>query len=162
MPRTSHSRQLLVILALSSWAAGGCRDLDVVTASYATLAEAERAGAVARGWLPPGLPAGTHDIREAHGVDTGRRWALFSFRGEDDAALKRVLQPGETSLEGEVCDAPARLEWWPILLRGQLDAERIRATGLQTYRSADTSLIFAVNWKQRRAYYWTPASRGGP
>ena len=159
MPRASLLPLVLVFVAA---AVPACRNLDVVTASYATLAEAERAGAVAAGWLPKGLPPGTHDLREAHGAESRKRWGLFSFTAADDAALKRLLQPGEDPLDGQICDAPARIEWWPVLLRGQLDPERIRATGLQAYRSADASLLFAVNWKQRRAYYWTPASRGGP
>jgi hypothetical protein len=149
---------LLVFLS----ALGACRNLDVVSASYATLGEAERAGAVAEGWIPAGLPAGAHEIREAHGTESKQRWALFSFRDQDEAALKRLLEPTEITLQGQVCDAPGRIEWWPILLRGELDDERIRATGLQAYRSADGFLVFAVNWKQRRAYYWTPASRGTP
>jgi hypothetical protein len=140
----------------------GCGNLDVVTASYATLAEAERAGAVSGGWLPDGLPPGTHDIREAHGTGSKRRWALFSFRPGEADTLKKLLEPTEIPLDGQVCDVPARIEWWPIVLRGELDGERIRATGLEAYRSADGSLLFAVNWNQRRAYYWTPASRGTP
>jgi hypothetical protein len=139
-----------------------CRNLDVVTASYATLAEAERAGAIEHGWMPAGLPPGTHDIREAHGTDSRHRWALFSFHPSDVGALKRLLHGTEVSLDGQVCDAPARIEWWPIVLRGELNGERIRATGLQAYRAADGSLMFAVNWNQRRAYYWTPASRAAP
>jgi hypothetical protein len=142
--------------------AASCRNLDVVTASYATLAEAERAGAVDRGWMPPGLPPGAYDIREAHDLDSNRRWALFSFPASQSAALRGLLETSEASLSGQICDAPGRIEWWPIVLRGSLDAERITATGLRAYRSADGSLLFAVNWNQGRAYYWTPASRGTP
>ena len=138
-----------------------CRDIDVVTASYATLDEAAEAGAVDRGWVPKGLPPGTRDIREGHDLDSNRRWALFSFPTTEAPALQRLLEPTEMSLDGQVCDAPGRIEWWPVLLRGRLDAERIRAAGLRAYRSADGSLLFAVNWNQGRAYYWTPASAGG-
>ena len=154
--------RILFGLALVPIVLPACRDLEVVTASYDTIAQAERAGAVSRGWLPQGLPQGTHDIREAHDPDTNRRWGLFSFKAGEEDALKRLLETTETSLQGQVCDAPGRIEWWPILLRDRLDADAIRATGLQAYRSTDASLLFAVNWKQRRAYYWTPASRGGP
>jgi hypothetical protein len=53
-------------------------------------------------------------------------------------------------------EVPGRLEWWPVLLRKRLDADKIRATGLQTYRSRDGSELWAINWKQGRAYMWTP------
>ena len=141
--------------------ATSCRDIEVVTASYSTLEEAADAGAVDGGWIPKELPPGSHDIREAHDLDSNRRWALFSFPTNEAPVLQRLLEPTEMSLEGQVCDAPRRIEWWPVLLRGQLDAERIRAAGLHAYRSADGSLLFAVNWNQGRAYYWTPASAGG-
>jgi hypothetical protein len=157
VPRRLISGVVLSALLLPS----ACRDIDVVTASYSTLKEAEQAGAVERGWMPGGLPSGAYDIREAHDLDTRRRWALFSFPPTEAAMLRRLLQPTEMSLEGQACDAPRRIEWWPVLLRDRLDADRIRAAGLHAYRSGDGSLLFAVNWNQGRAYYWTPASAGG-
>ena len=153
---------VLVACALAPINLFGCGDVDVVTASYANLQEAREAGAISRGWMPEGLPPGAHDIREAHGVDTNRRWALFSFPPAERPVLERLLERGETSLMGEVCDVPGRLEWWPVLLRGTLDDEQIRSAGLRAYRAADGNLLFAVNWKQGRAYYWTPPSGDRP
>jgi hypothetical protein len=150
-----------IVLVTALWLPlAGCRDADVVTSSYATLQEAEQAGAVERRWMPKGLPPGTHDLREAHDPDGNRQWGLFSFPRQEAAALQGLLQPIEVSVEGQVCDAPRRIEWWPVLLRDRLDPERIRATGLRVYRSTDGSLFFAVNWNQGRAYYWTPAPGG--
>ena len=135
-------------------AAAGCRDLDVVTESYATLAEATADGAVARGYLPQGLPPGTHDIREAHDTQSARRWGLFDFPPGEADALRALLGP-EMSLQGLHVDAPPRIEWWPILLRGSLNDDQIRATGARAYAAREGPLIFGVNWKQGRAYYWT-------
>jgi hypothetical protein len=42
------------------------------------------------------------------------------------------------------------------VLRGDLDAARIAATGLRAYRSKSGDLVFAINWRQGRAYYWAP------
>lgn len=162
MPCTSSAVLPLAILPAMLLVVASCRNADVVTASYANLDEAQNAGAVREGWMPAGLPSGAYDIRAAHDASGSRRWGLFSFPPDQASALQRLLETDETSLTGEVCDAPGRIEWWPIVLRGQLDGERIRATGLRGYRSTDGSLLFAVNWKQRRAYYWTPASRGRP
>jgi hypothetical protein len=145
----------LLYLFIISLPAIGCRNVDVVTASYATLDEARREGAVERGWIPEGLPAGTHEIREAHDLDSNRRWGLFSFRPEDSATLKQLLEADEKPLSGVRADAPPRIEWWPVLLRGALDAESIAATGLRAYGSVDGRLIFLVNWQQCRAYYWS-------
>ncbi len=132
-----------------------CHDLQVVTNTYATLAEAQSSGAIEHGWIPALLPAGAHDIREAHDqARSRRRWGLFSFRPEDDAALRGRLGP-EITFDGVGTDAPPRIEWWPVLLRGSLDPERLAATGLKGYALSGEELVVAVNWNQRRAYYWS-------
>jgi hypothetical protein len=142
-------------IALMIAVAAGCSDVEVVTASYSTMAEARQAGAVDRGWLPAQLPSGAHDIREAHDLDSNRRWGLFSFTEADTEALREQLEPSEASLAGVTCSIPARIEWWPVILRGNLDHERIQSTGLKAYRARAAEFMFVVNWNQRRAYYWS-------
>jgi hypothetical protein len=135
-------------------AVGACRNLDVVTESYATLAEAHGAGAADRGWLPKGLPPGTTELRIAHDLDTNRRWGLFSFPAAEGPVLRAILVE-KVSLAGQTCNPPRRIEWWPVLIRGNLDPARIAATGLQAYSARESDVIVAVNWSQGRAYYWT-------
>ena len=137
---------------LASVCVCACGDIDVVTNSYATAAEARPA--VEKGWIPPILTPGAQDIREAHDNAGRRRWGLFSFPQEDIEALRQRLG-AEVSLTGVRADAPPRIEWWPILLRGDLDGERLAATGLKGYPVSDQQLLIAVNWNQRRAYYWS-------
>jgi hypothetical protein len=144
-------------LAATVWSgllvcASACGDLEVVTNTYATVAEARPA--VERAWIPAILPPSAHDIREAHDNAGPRRWGVFSFREEDDAALKARLGQ-ELNLSGVRADAPPRIEWWPILLRGSLDGERLAATGLKGYPVSGQQLLIVVNWNQRRAYYWS-------
>lgn len=147
-------RNAAVIAALLL-AAAGCRDIDVVTESYATLAEAAADGAVEQGWLPPGLPAGTREIRIAYDPDSSRRWGLFNFPAGERPALEAAIEPAEISLDGHTCNPPRRIEWWPPLLRRQLDHTQIAATGIRAYRVRGSDLILAVNWNQGRGYYWT-------
>jgi hypothetical protein len=132
-----------------------CTDIDVVTGAYETLAEAQRAGAIERGWMPRSLPSGAHEIREAHDLDRHRLWGLFNFPATDGDALRATLRSEELSASGLRCDMPARVEWWPPLLRGALDPEQLRLAGLKLYAAREGDLIVAVNWGQRRAYYWT-------
>jgi hypothetical protein len=143
-----------VILATLVAAAAGCRDNDVVTSSYVSMAEAREAGAAVRGDIPPGVPEGAHDIRTASDRRSSRRWGLFNFPPQDAAALRAMLQADETSLAGVECDIPGRIEWWPLLLRGTVNAEHAKAAGLQAYRSRQGRLMVVVNWNQGRAYYW--------
>jgi len=146
---------LSMIAAAAVLAQTACRNLDVVTASYATMAEAKQAGALDRGWIPRGVPTGAHDIREAHDLDSNRRWGLFNFSPADAETLKAMLQQDEMSLTGVQCDIPSRIEWWPVLLRGALDPEHVKAAGLKAYRTRAENLIVAVNWSQGRVYYWS-------
>ena len=133
----------------------GCGDADVVTAAYATKAEAEADGAIARGWIPAGVPPSTHEIREAHDVDTNRRWGLFNFAPADADVLRAMLQSTQSATENLRCDIPGRIEWWPPMLRGEMDRSRLKEAGLEVYRAADGDLIVLVNWAQGRAYYWS-------
>jgi hypothetical protein len=149
-------RVLLAFASALLCQAAACRDLQVVTHSFASMAEARREGAVERGWLPALVPPGAYDIREAHDeADSGRRWGLFSFQAEDAAALRSKLGP-EMSFRGQRAEAPPRIEWWPVQLRGMLDADLLGSTGLTAYPVMGERLVAAVNWNQRRAYYWSP------
>lgn len=154
-----RSPRLVAVFVVMLAAAPACRDLDVVTASYRTLAEARGAGAIDRGWVPEGLPEGTYELREAHDLDSNRRWGLFNFPPGQGDVLRALLRPDEISLAGVRCDIPSRIEWWPLLLRGRLDDERIRMTGLEAYRARRGELLFVVNWEQGRAYYWSVEDR---
>lgn len=149
--RWSCALAVAVAVALMS---SGCSDNDIVTNSYATLAEARDADAAGGGDLPVGVPEGAHDIRTATDLDSGRRWGLFSFLAQDAETLRAMLTTEEISLAGVECDIPGRIEWWPLLLRGTVNADQAKAAGLQAYRSRQGNLVVVVNWKQGRAYYW--------
>ena len=132
-----------------------CSGVNSQTNSFATLAEARQAGAIAQGWIPDGLPSSSHDIREAHLPGTRQRWGIINFSQAEADTLRALLNADEISLDGQRADAPGRIEWWPIVLRGDLQGDRITATGIRGYRSKDGQLLFAVNWNQARAYYWS-------
>jgi hypothetical protein len=150
----SHACRLTAIVAL--FAAAACSGIDAQTHSFATLAEAVEAGAIANGSMPAGLPSGTHDIRQGHVPGTPQRWGVIEFPQSENAALQALLEPEEFPLDGQRTEIPGRIEWWPVILRGTLNGERIRATQLRAYRAREGNLIFAVNWSQGRAYFWTP------
>ena len=141
-------------LAVPIALAAACSGINSQTNSFATLAEARQAGAIAQGRIPDGLPPGSHDLREAHVPGTRQRWGIVNFPEAEAGSLRALLTPEEVQLDGQRCEAPGRIEWWPVVLRGNLDGARIAATGIRGYRSKDGQLIFAVNWDQGRAYYW--------
>lgn len=132
----------------------GCAGANSQTYAFATLEEARRAGAVAKGWIPDGLPPGSHDIRVAQLPGSTRHWGIVNFPRDEAGVLEGLLEPGEISLTGEYCEMPGRIEWWPGLLRGALDDTKLAATGIRGYRARAGHLLFAINWSQGRAYYW--------
>ena len=122
---------VMVATVVTAAALSGCRNNDVVTDSYATMAEARASG----GDIPAGVPEGAHDIRTASDARSRRRWGLFNFAAADADGLRAMLRDEEMSLAGVDCDIPARIEWWPVLLRGRVNDEQAKAAGLQSYRS---------------------------
>jgi hypothetical protein len=128
-----------------------CGDLRVKMGIYANLDEARKAGALTAGWVPEGLPAGASDLREGH-LPNGRQWGAFTFPGAEEAAL-RALLGAEITTGTLSCEPPGRLEFWPRVLHGPVDVERVRSTGFRLYSGRD-SRTYAINWGQGRAYYW--------
>jgi hypothetical protein len=132
-----------------------CAGIKSQTNSYATLAEARNAGAITNGWIPEGLPTGSHDIREGHVPGSSHRWGLFEYPPAEEGVLRALLSPDEIPADGLRPDIPARIEWWPRMLREPIDGGQLASTGTRLYRSRRGDLMFAVNWNQARAYYWS-------
>jgi hypothetical protein len=154
--RTGVGRAGLGVAIVAALALGtGCSGLNSQTNAFATLAEARQSGAITQGWIPEGLPPGSHDLREAHVPGTRHRWGIVNFPVGESASLRALLESDETPLQGMRCEAPARIEWWPVILRGDLNGSQLAQTGLRAYRAKGSDLVFAVNWTQGRAYYWT-------
>ena len=147
---TRRLASVFVVLLLAA-----CAGIQSQTNSFATLSEARQAGAIANGWIPEGLPPGSHDIREGHVPGTSQRWGLFEFPNTEASMLRALIEPQEIPADGVGSDIPARIEWWPVMLRGPLDGPRLAATGTHVYRAKTGGLMFAVNWNQARAYYWS-------
>ena len=141
---------VLAVLALTA-----CSGVNSQTNSYATLAEAQQAGAIAHGWIPTGLPATAHDLREGHVPGSNARWGIFEYPAADEKTVQALLEPSELAVNGQECRVPSRIEWWPLMLRGPLDADRLSTTGVRVYRGRTGDLLFAINWRQGRAYYCT-------
>jgi hypothetical protein len=146
-------RQVSGLVAAAMFLAA-CAGIKSQTNSYATLTEARASGAIAKGWIPEGLPTGSHDIREGHVPGASQRWGLFEYPQAEEATLRAMLEPQEIAADGLPCDVPARIEWWPPVLRGPLDGSRVAATGARLYHAKSGGFMFAVNWNQGRAYYW--------
>lgn len=55
----------------------GCN--EQVEESYSTYSEAQRAGAVERGWVPTFVPSSARELRDSHDLDTSRQTLRFTI-----------------------------------------------------------------------------------
>src|SRR3974377_2313940 len=63
--------------------------------SYATLADAAKAGEINRGWIPDYLPTSSHAIRIIYDPSSPRTWCAFEFSPADSQILKKNLTSGD-------------------------------------------------------------------
>lgn len=70
-----------VLAAILAFILFGCA--DKVDEAYATYADAERAGAVERGWVPAFVPSSAHDLDETHDLDTSAQTLRFKLPPSD-------------------------------------------------------------------------------
>ena len=65
---------------------------DVKEESYASWADAERAGAIERGWVPAFVPPNARGIRDIHDLDTNAQTLEFTIRPSDVQAMVTELR----------------------------------------------------------------------
>jgi hypothetical protein len=130
---------------------------DYKDSSYASMAEARRAGMVDRGWLPDILPDGATRVRERHNVDTNETWCAFDLAASEAARLQAAMSPLTPSeLSARSLRAPG-VGWWPKVLEGKLDSRAIDNAGMKLYTSGP--LLFAFDAGERRAFMYSAYAR---
>jgi len=130
---------------------------------YPTLADADKVGAIDRGWIPDEwLPASTHSIHEAQELSPENEWCAFEFPPSDSEKLRKNLRRVD-ALPASVKHVPnPHVSWWPEVLVGDLDLAKIRRAGfdLYTVEKPATSIttatyIFAIDWANGRGFFYT-------
>jgi hypothetical protein len=70
---------------------------EQVKETYSTYADADRAGAVERGWVPAFVPTSARDITDSHNLDTNRQTLWFTIPPSHVGAM--VARPHVVSAE---------------------------------------------------------------
>jgi hypothetical protein len=130
---------------------------DKVQASYRTRADAQKSGAIARGWIPSVVPEGATEIRETHNVDSNQAWGKFLFSASKAESIRSALNEIDiSSLAGQEVRSP-KVNWWPSVLSGRLSDHELRATGFKFYKVQQNGVVFfAVDWQKKEAFFWRP------
>lgn len=105
---------------------------DLKETFYASLPEADKDGAITRGWIPDDLlPSISWVIREVHDLSPSTEWCSFEFAPADSQNLRKNLKSID-ALPSSVRRVPnPDVSWWPSMLKGNLDRERIHREGFE-------------------------------
>ena len=145
------SKILSVSLVLSI---AGCSDR--FESRYASLTEAEKKGALERGWIPDSLSESTFGIVEVHDTDTNEVWGAFQFQPRESPFSSPGI--GATSSDAQRDLRSPEIGWWPTLLIAPFDEMKISQAGFKLYTNSTNSFYFAINQSEGKGYFWSPAN----
>lgn len=129
---------------------------------YPSLADADKAGAITRGWIPDDLlPGSSRAIHEVHEISPSTEWCAFEFLPTDSQGLRKNLKSVD-ALPPSVRRVPnPGVSWWPAALKGNLDLVKIHGAGFELYvvekpaTSVTTDvLLFAIDWSKGRGFFY--------
>jgi len=131
---------------------------------YASLADVKKADASAQSWIPDDiLPASSRTIHVVGELSPSKEWCAFEFLPTDSQKPLKSLKSLD-ALPPPVKDIRSpHVPWWPSVLEGNLDVEKIHKAGLKLFiverpaNSVDMGIyLFALDLSKGRGFfYWT-------
>jgi hypothetical protein len=135
---------------------------------YPSLADVRKGEASAQSWIPDDLlPASSRTIHVVGELSPSKEWCAFEFLRTDSQSLRENLKSVD-AVPPSVSRVPnPHVSWWPAVLEGDLDVEKLHNAGLQLFiverpaNSVETGIyLFAINWSKGQGFfYWTYKSR---
>jgi hypothetical protein len=131
---------------------------------YPSLSDADKDGAIRRGWVPDDiLPATSRSIHVVGELSPSKEWCAFEFLPTDSRSLLKNLKSVDALPPQVKHIRSPHVLWWPSVLEGNLDAEKIRKAGYQLFvierpaNSVDMGIyLFALDWSKGNGFfYWT-------
>lgn len=138
----------------------GCRNSHDTDAFYTSRTEAEKSGEFDRGWLPDFMPESSHAIHIAYDLSPSKVWCAFEFSPADSEKLINNLQRIDRLTVWTSRVPSPQVKWWPQLLAGKLDMQKIERSGLMLYSTSrplsqveNEKLLFAIDQNGRGFFY---------
>ena len=131
---------------------------------YASLADVRKAEASAQSWIPDDLlPASSRTIHVVGELSPSKEWCAFEFLPTDSQNLLKNLKSLDALPPRVKYVRSPRVSWWPSVLEGNLDVEKIHNAGFQLFvveRPANSVVmgiyLFALDLSKGRGFfYWT-------
>lgn len=128
---------------------------------FSSLADATKAGESDRGWIPEYPPKTARAIHITEQLSPSKEWCGFEFLPNDSQNLRETLKRVD-AFPSSVRRLPSPgATWWPAMLKGDLDVQRIHKDGFELYivetpaDSVSTWVnLFAIDWAKGRAYFY--------
>jgi hypothetical protein len=154
-----HLTILVFCVTLACVFAEGCADNRELF--FSSLADAAKAGESDRGWIPEYLPKTARSIHITEQDSPSKEWCGFEFLPSDSQSLRETLNRVDAfPPPGRRLPSPGAT-WWPAMLSGNLDPQRIHREGFELYiveSPADFVStwvnLFAIDWAKGRAYFY--------
>jgi hypothetical protein len=155
----------IAILSIVAWVTVAritAKYSDRYESFYPSLAEADKDGAITRGWVPDELlPRSSRSIHERHDLSHSTEWCAFEFLSTDSQHLLGNLTQVDVPPQ-RVRHVPSPdVSWWPSVLVGNLDVQRIKKAGFDLYAlerpstSVTTAVyLFAIDWSRGRGFFF--------
>jgi hypothetical protein len=130
---------------------------------YPSLAEADKSGAITRGWIPDEfLPRSSRSIHELHDLSPSTEWCAFEFVATDTQnILKNLSRVSVPPPAVKYVPSPG-VSWWPRALNGELDSETIHNAGFELFvaeRPATSATkeiwLFAIDRSKGRGFFYS-------
>jgi hypothetical protein len=138
----------------------GCRG-DRRESFYPSLADADKEGAITRGWIPDFLPGSSRSIHEIHEMSPSTEWCAFEFSTSDPQSLQKNLRSVDALPQAVQHVPSANVSWWPGMLTGVVDVQQLHKAGFTLYTvvKPETSvttevMLFAVDWGTGRGFFY--------
>ena len=104
---------------------------------YASLADARKAEASAQSWIPDDLlPASSRTIHVVGELSPSKEWCAFKFLPADSQNLLKNLKSLDALPPPVKYVRSPRVSWWPSVLEGNLDVEKIHTMRASSYLSS--------------------------
>ena len=128
---------------------------------YPYLADAKKNGAIDHGWIPEFLPESSRAIHELHHISPSTTWCAFEYLPSDSKGLQKTLR-SINGLPPSLRRVPSPgVSWWPVVLEGNLDVEKINKAGFELYvlerpdtPSSAEVLLVTVDWQKGRGFFY--------
>jgi hypothetical protein len=145
--------------------------------SYRAFADAVKAGEITRDWIPDYLPKTSRAIHLVEQDSPSREWCGFEFLPTDPQSLRESLKIIDALPPSVKRVRSPDVPWWPDVLKGNLDVEKIHQEGFELYvvekpadsvstwvelyvveKPADSVStwveLFAIDWRKGRGFFY--------